>query len=210
MAQIVSVNVGLPREVEWRGKLVSTGIFKEPVEGRVPVRTLNLEGDGQADLTVHGGPEKAVYLYPAEHYPYWQTELTRDLPWGMFGENLTTDGLSEDRVNIGDRFRIGATELVVTQPRMPCFKLGIRFERPEIVKRFLASGRTGWYFSVAEEGDVAAGDKIERIVTDEHDLSVADVSGLFVGEGDEETLQLAVEHHGLPDGWRDYFRQRIA
>lgn len=210
MAQLVSVNVGLPREVEWRGRRVFTGIFKEPVEGRVPVRKLNLDGDGQADLKVHGGPDKAVYLYPAEHYPHWQTELARDLPWGMFGENLTTDGLLEDGVNIGDRFRIGVTELVVTQPRMPCFKLGIRFERPEIIKRFLASGRTGWYFSVAEEGDVAAGDEIERIITDERGLTVAEVSGLFVGEGGEERLQLAVDHDGLPDGWRDYFRQRIA
>jgi MOSC domain-containing protein YiiM len=174
------------------------------------VRKLNLEGDGQADLSVHGGPDKAVYLYPAEHYPYWQTELVRDVPWGMFGENLTTNGLVEDGVNIGDRFRIGATELVVTQPRMPCFKLGIRFERPDIVKRFLASGRTGWYVSVAEEGDVAAGDEMERIDTDERGLTVADVAGLFVGEGGEETLQQAVDHDGLPDGWRDYFRQRIA
>jgi MOSC domain-containing protein YiiM len=210
MAQIVSVNVGLPREVEWRGRTVSTGIFKEPVEGRVRLRELNLEGDGQADLTVHGGPAKAVYLYPAEHYPYWQTELARDLPWGMFGENLTADGLLEDEVNIGDRFRIGATELVVTQPRMPCFKLGIRFERPAIVKRCLASGRTGWYFSVAAEGDIAAGDEIERTGTDERGLTVADVAGLFVGEGGEEMLHLAVDHDGLPDGWRDYFRQRIA
>lgn len=210
MAQIVSVNVGLPREVEWRGRTVSTGIFKEPIEGRVRVRELNLEGDRQADLTVHGGRDKAVYLYPVEHYSYWQTELARDLPWGVFGENLTTDGLLEDEVNIGDRFRIGATELVVTQPRMPCFKLGIRFERPAIVKRFLASGRTGWYFSVAAEGDIAAGDEIERTGTDERGLTVADVAGLFVGEGGEETLQLAVDHDGLPDGWRDFFRQRIA
>jgi MOSC domain-containing protein YiiM len=210
MAQIVSVNVGLPREVEWRGRTVSTGIFKEPIEGRVRVRELNLEGDRQADLTVHGGRDKAVYLYPVEHYSYWQTELARDLPWGAFGENLTTDGLLEDEVNIGDRFRIGATELVVTQPRMPCFKLGIRFERPAIVKRFLASGRTGWYFSVAAEGDIAAGDEIERTGTDERGLTVADVAGLFVGEGGEETLQLAVDHDGLPDGWRDFFRQRIA
>jgi MOSC domain-containing protein YiiM len=179
MAQIVSVNVGLPREVEWRGRTVSTGIFKEPIEGRVRVLELNLKGDGQADLTVHGGPAKAVYLYPAEHYPYWQTELARDLPWGMFGENLTTDGLLEDEVNIGDRFRIGATELVVTQPRMP------------------------W-------GDIAAGDEIERTGTDERGLTVADVAGLFVGEGGEETLQLAVDHDGLPDDWRNYFRQRIA
>ena len=209
MIEVVSVSVGLPREVEWRGRTVSTGIFKEPVQGRVPVRKLNLEGDGQADLTVHGGPAKAVYLYPAEHYPYWEAQLTRDLLWGMFGENLTTDGLLEDAVNIGDHFRIGTTELVVTQPRMPCFKLGIRFERSDMVKRFLVSGRTGWYFSVVQEGDVAAGDKIERINKDERGLTVADVAGLFVGDGGEETLQRAVNHAGLPDDWRDFFRQRI-
>ncbi len=209
MVRVVSVNVGLPRDVEWKGQTVSTGIFKEPVEGRIPVRALGLEGDGQADLTVHGGTEKAVYLYPSEHYPHWQAELERELPSGMFGENLTTEGLLENEVHIGDRFQIGATELVVTQPRMPCFKLGIRFQRPAIVKTFLKSGRTGWYFSVAAEGDVAAGDEVERITTDERGLSVADVSGLFVGEGGEGTLQLAVDHEGLPDGWRDYFRKRI-
>ncbi len=210
MGRVVSVNVGLPREVEWKGETVSTGIFKDPVEGRVSVRTLGLEGDGQADLTVHGGPEKAVYLYPAEHYPFWRDELGRDLPWGMFGENLTTEGFLEDEVDIGDRFRVGTAEVVVIQPRMPCFKLGLRFQWPAIGKAFLKNGRTGWYFSVAEEGDVAAGDEIERIGTDERGLTVADVSSLFVGEGGKETLQLAVDHNGLPDGWRDYFRQRLA
>ena len=123
--KIVSVNVGLPREVTWQGKVVTTGIFKEPVDGAVMMRTLNLDGDAQADLTVHGGPSKAVYAYPSEHYGYWRRDLPGvDLPWGMFGENLTSEGLLEEAVYIGDRFRIGGTEVMVTEPRMPCYKLG--------------------------------------------------------------------------------------
>src|SRR6266478_2351379 len=157
--KVVSVNLGLPRTVQWKGKAVSTGIFKEPVSGRVALRSLDFDGDRQADLSVHGGPSKAVYVYPAEHYAYWRQELPdMTLPWGMFGENLTTEGLQEDTLQIGDRFRIGSTEVVVTQPRMPCFKLGLRFGRDDMVKRFLASFRTGFYFSVAAEGEVAAGD----------------------------------------------------
>src|SRR3989475_8885773 len=131
--KVVSINVGLPREVRWHGKTVLTSIFKAPVEGSVKVRHLNVEGDRQSDLAVHGGADKAVYVYPAEHYAFWRAELPGvDLPWGAFGENLTTEGLMEDSVHIGDRFRIGSAELVVTQPRMPCFKLGIRFGRPDI------------------------------------------------------------------------------
>ncbi len=146
-ATLISVNVGLPRTVEWKGREVTTGIFKEPVAGRVKLRTLNLDGDGQADLSVHGGPDMAVYAYPAEHYRYWRKELPRmDLPWGMFGENFTTEGILEDSVNIGDRFRIGAAELMVTQIRVPCYKLGMKFGRDDMVKRFLASRRSGFYF----------------------------------------------------------------
>ncbi len=147
--KVISVNLGLPREVQWKGKTVSTAIFKTPVSNRITLRSLNLDGDRQADLSVHGGQNKAVYAYPAEHYAYWQREFPdMALPWGMFGENLTTEGLGEDDVLIGDRFRIGSAEVAVTQPRMPCFKLGLRFDRDDIVKRFLASGRTG--FNVGE------------------------------------------------------------
>src|SRR5229473_1003729 len=147
--KVVSVNVGFPREVPWKGQTVTTGIFKEPVEGRVMLRTLNLEGDRQADLSVHGGRSKAVYAYPAEHYRYWSRELPElPLPWGMFGENLTTEGLQEEELNIGDRLRIGAAEVMVTEPRMPCYKLGIRFGRSDILRRFLDSGKSGFYFSV--------------------------------------------------------------
>ena len=162
--KILSVNVGLPREVPWQGKLVTTGIFKEPVNGAVALRTLNLDGDRQADLTVHGGVDKAVYAYPSEHYLFWRTELPGvDLPWGMFGENFSTAGLREEDVYIGDRFRIAEAEVMVTEPRMPCFKLGLKFGRADMIKRFLASRRTGFYFAVMREGMVAAGNAIELI-----------------------------------------------
>jgi len=147
--KLLSVNVGLPREIEWKGKIVRTSIFKAPVPGRIRVAKLNVEGDQQSDLTVHRGIDKAVYADPSEHYPFWRRELPgMDLPWGVFGENLTTEGLLEETLHIGDRLRVGSSEFVVTQPRMPCFKLGIRFNRSDLVKRFLQSGRTGFYFAV--------------------------------------------------------------
>src|SRR5438093_950138 len=154
-ARVVSVNVSLPKTVEWRGRKVTTAIFKEPVEGRIRIRRTGLVGDRQADPSVHGGPTKAVYAYPSEHYPLWRRELGRaDLPWGSFGENLTTEGLDERTLRVGDRLRVGSAVLEVTQPRMPCYKLGIRFGRLDMVRRFLASGRSGFYLAVHEEGDV--------------------------------------------------------
>ena len=163
---VVSVNVSLPKTVEWQGRQVTTGIFKEPVAGRIRIRRTGLAGDRQADPSVHGGPSKAVYAYPSEHYPFWRRELERsDLPWGSFGENLTTEGLDERTLRIGDRLRVGSALLRVTQPRMPCYKLGIRFGQMDMVRRFLASGRSGFYLAVLEEGDVAAGDPIELLQT---------------------------------------------
>ncbi len=174
--RVVSVNVSLPKTVEWRGRKVTTAIFKEPVKGRVRIRGTGLVGDRQADPSVHGGPMKAVYAYPSEHYPFWRRELERaDLPWGSFGENLTTEGLDEGRLRIGDRLRVGSTLLKVTQPRMPCYKLGIRFGRDDMVRRFLASGRSGFYLAILEEGDVAAGDGIELLGTDEGRPTVSQV-----------------------------------
>lgn len=210
--RLVSVNVGLPRDVTWRGKVVTTGIFKEPVSGRIRLRRLNLDGDRQADLTVHGGPYKALYAYPAEHYAYWRQQLPdRDLPWGTFGENLTIEGLSEDTVRIGDRLRIGTAELVVTQPRLPCFKLGIRFGSPGMVKRFLASRRTGFYLAVLEEGEVGAGDPIALVSQGGTPVTVADITRLYVDGGEDiEGLQRAVRVEALPEDWRDYFRERLA
>ncbi len=209
--KIVSINVSRPRLVVWRGQSVSTGIFKEPVAGRVALRTLNLDGDRQADLTVHGGPSKAVYAYPSEHYEFWRAELPEmELPWGMFGENFTTEGLNESSVNIGDQFRVGSAEVMVTEPRMPCYKLGIKFGRNDILRRFLASGRTGFYFSVLREGEVEAGDSIELLARDEHNVTVADITRLYARDRDDaEMMRRAIEVKALPDSWRDYFRERL-
>jgi MOSC domain-containing protein YiiM len=176
------------------------------------LRTLNLDGDRQADLTVHGGPTKAAYAYPAAHYGYWRGELPGvELPWGMFGENLTTEGLDESAVNIGDRFRLGTAEVMVTEPRMPCYKLGIKFGRMDILKRFLASGRTGFYFAVEREGEVGAGDEIEMIGRDRHNVSVADITRLYARDkNDFETMRRALAVEALPESWRDHFRQQLA
>jgi len=209
--RIVSVNVGLPREVAWKGRSVVTGIFKQPVADRIVMRTLNLDGDRQADLTVHGGPSKAVYAYPAEHYAYWRQELPEmDLPWGMFGENLTTQGLLEGEVSIGDRFLLGQAEAMVTEPRMPCYKLGLKFGRDDIIKRFLASRRTGFYFAVVKEGDVGVGDLIQHIGRDAHGVTVRDITNLYAGKrGNLEMLRRAVQVEALPWSWRTYFQARI-
>jgi MOSC domain-containing protein YiiM len=210
--QVLSVNVGAPREVEWRGERVRTSIWKAPVAGRVAVGLTNLAGDAQADLSVHGGVEKAVYLYPHEHYDFWRAELPGiELGYGQFGENLTSRGLREDEIAIGDRLRIGSAEFRVTQPRVPCFKLGIRFGRPDLVERFLRSGRSGFYLAVLREGAVGAGDAIERIPAATPSLSVAEVAGLYAGRvTDRERMRLASELPDLPEGWRERFRAALA
>ena len=172
--RLLSINVGRPQIVMRDGEPVSTAIFKRPVTGRVKLQTLNLEGDRQADLSVHGGPSKAVYVYPVEHYDYWRAELPEmELPWGMFGENFTTQGLNEAEINIGDMFQIGSSIVMVTEPRMPCYKLGMRFGRSDIIKRFLASERNGFYLSVIQEGEVGAGDRIELIEQAEGSVRVS-------------------------------------
>jgi MOSC domain-containing protein YiiM len=210
-SRLVSVNVGLPREVDWHGRTVRTSIWKSPVEGPVRVSSLNLDGDRQSDLSVHGGREKAVYAYPREHYEDWRRELPgQALPWGAFGENFTTEGLLEPDVRIGDRLRVGSAEFVVTQPRMPCFKLGIRFGRDDMVKLFLHSGRSGFYLAVLREGEVAAGDPIERVGRDDHGVTVADIASLYARDKDnQDLLRRAVEVPALPEGWKDYFRERL-
>jgi MOSC domain-containing protein YiiM len=209
---LVAISVGQPGGVQWRGRSVETSIFKTPVAHRVRVMTHNVEGDRQSDLSVHGGPEKAVYAYPAEHYAFWRDERpdAPELAWGSFGENFTTEGLLENEVSIGDRFRIGTTELVVTQPRMPCYKLGIRFGQADMVKRFLQSRRTGFYFAVEREGDAGAGDSIERIARSERRLTVEDVVRLYMADlADRALLENASGHPSLPAAWRDYFRKRL-
>jgi MOSC domain-containing protein YiiM len=209
--RVVAISVGRPQEVEWRGRRVQTSIFKTPVSRRVHVARDNVEGDQQSDLSVHGGPEKAVYVYPTEHYDFWRRELPEaELPWGAFGENFTTEGLLEDEVWIGDRYRVGTTELVVTQPRMPCYKLGIRFDRPDMVKRFLQSRRSGFYLAVEREGEVGAGDAIERFARDETRLTVEDVVTLYAADSpNQPLLARASDHPSLPAAWREYFRKRL-
>ncbi len=209
--KLISVNVGQPRTVEWQGRLVETSIFKTPVAGPVALRTLNLDGDRQADLSVHGGAHKAVYVYPSEHYSFWRGELPGvEMPWGMFGENFTSAGLLED-VRIGDRFRIGSAEVIVSEPRVPCYKLSLKFGRADMVKRFLASGRTGFYVRVANEGVVQAGDAIELISRTENSVSVTDVTHLYASKRpDPVTLRRAADLEALSDAWRDFLRDRLA
>jgi MOSC domain-containing protein YiiM len=212
--KLMSVNTGLPRDVTWHGRAVTTGIFKHPVEGRVALTTLNLHGDRQADLSVHGGPDKAVYCYPIEHYDFWRAELPgRELPLAVFGENFTTSGLSEDSVHIGDRFAVGSAEVVVTQPRLPCYKLGVRFESDLMVKRFLASGRSGFYVAVRREGQVGAGDEIRVMSRDPNAVPVSDITRLYVAKRysaeDVASAQRAIGVAALPESWKDYFRERL-
>jgi MOSC domain-containing protein YiiM len=210
--KLLSVNVGRPRAVMQDGDAVLTGIFKDPVKGRVILRTLNLDGDGQADLSVHGGPTKAVYVYPSEHYDYWKRELPgMELPWGMFGENFTTVGLLESQLNIGDKFHVGSATVTVTEPRMPCYKLGIKFGRPDIVKKFLASERTGFYFRVLEEGEVGADDGIRLIERNNDGLRVSDVTRLYSREkANLGLLRRAIKVEALPESWKSYFQHRLA
>jgi MOSC domain-containing protein YiiM len=209
---VVSVNVGAPQKVRGLdGKVVLTSIFKSPVEGRVAVRNYNIEGDKQADLRVHGGPYKAIYCYPEEHYSYWQRELpeTQLVP-GNFGENLTTRGLLESDVYIGDRFRVGTALLQVTQPRMPCFKLGIRFGRADMVKLFWRSERAGIYFSIVEEGDVAAGDPIQQVSADSNGITIANVVALYTGKTNSPDLVERALRAPLFGSWKNGIRERHA
>jgi MOSC domain-containing protein YiiM len=227
--KLVSVNTGTPREVSWHGRIVTTGIFKEPTRGRVALRKLNLDGDRQADLTVHGGEHKAVYCYALAHYDYWKKELPgRELPMGMFGENFTMDdsgpGLPggqalpggqglEESVHLGDRFSVGTAEVAVTQPRLPCYKLGVRFGSDDMVKRFLASGRTGFYVAVLREGEVGAGDEMKVMAREANAVAVSEITRLYVakrfGEAEIRAVRRALRVEELPESWKEYFRQRL-
>ncbi len=210
--QIISVNVGMPREAPTENVPVLTGIFKSPVQGRVRIERLNLAGDRQADLSVHGGPNKAVYGYASEHYAYWRRQLGRDdLPWGMFGENLTFEGLLENAIHLGDTLRVGTAVLRVTQPRMPCFKLGIRFGDQAMVEKFQRSGRSGFYFAVLEEGHVAAGDQAEIIGRDEFGVSVAECVELYNDRKNShpERVRRVLQIRSLPPGLRKHFTRRL-
>jgi MOSC domain-containing protein YiiM len=208
---LISVQVGVPRTVLENGEEVSTGIFKTPVQQRIRMRALNLDGDRQADLTVHGGQDKAVYAYPTEHYAYWKKELPgMELPWGSFGENLSTQGLLEGDVCLGDRFTIGAAEVTVTQPRIPCFKLNLKFQCEDMVKRFLASRRTGFYFRVLREGEIGAGDEIVRVHQDENRVSVSDALKVYLGApGSEELRARALRVEYLSAAWRAELSEQV-
>jgi MOSC domain-containing protein YiiM len=218
--KLISVNVGLPREVPWHNTKVTTGIFKQPVPGRVALRKLNLDGDRQADLKAHGGEYKAVYCYPLEHYAYWKKELPgRDLPFAIFGENFTTEGLLEGSVHLGDRFAVGSAEVVVTQPRLPCYKLGVRFASDEMVKRFLSSARTGFYLAVTREGEVGAGDEIKLLSRDPSSVPVSEITRLYVtkpaargetfGDHDAAVVHRALKVDAFPESWKSYLRGRL-
>jgi MOSC domain-containing protein YiiM len=217
--KLVSVNTGLPREVMWHGRPVTTGIFKEPVQGRVALHKLNLDGDRQADLSVHGGEFKAVYCYPVAYYDYWRRELPgHELPTAIFGENFTVsestkDGRFEDSVHLGDRFSVGSAELIVTQPRLPCYKLALRFQMDDMVKRFLASGRTGFYFAVIREGEVGAGDEITVVGRDPNEVPVSEITRLYIAKSyaddDVASVRRALRVAALPESWKGYFRERL-
>jgi MOSC domain-containing protein YiiM len=208
--KLVSVQVGIPRTVQVDGGEVTTAIFKAPVDKRITLHWLNLEGDQQADLSVHGGRDKTVYVYPSEHYSYWKKELPgADFSWGAFGENFTTAGLLESEVCLGDRFTIGTAEVVVTQPRLPCFKLNLKFSRDDMAKRFLASRRSGFYLRVLHEGEVAPGDKIIRTHQDENCVSISDAMRIYLHEPSmDELRRRALQVEYLSPSWRERFREQ--
>lgn len=208
---LLSVNVGLPRDVDWNGRTVTTAIFKKPIAGPVRLTKTNLDGDRQGDPKLHGAPNKTVCVYPSEHYAYWRAALPGvELPWGVFGENFSTAGMMENEINIGDRFRIGSALVVVSQPRMPCYKLGVKFGRDDVEDLYLKSGRVGFYLSVLEEGVLAAGDTIERVSRHPAAVTVADITSLQVSEQpDLELMNRAVGVESLPAGWRDKFLKRL-
>ncbi len=207
--KIISVNVARPREIPWNGEPVLTGIYKKPVEGPVSMTHLNLMGDQQADLTVHGGPQKAIYGYPSEHYEFWRGQLPEaELEWGEFGENLTTDGLLEDSLHIGDVLQIGSARLQVTQPRLPCYKLALKFGRDDIIPRFLRSLRSGFYFSVVEEGEIHAASAIEILSRDSQQVSIRDILRLHLGQTrDQDLIRRALNTAALPNHWKRKFAE---
>jgi MOSC domain-containing protein YiiM len=209
--KVVSVNVGMPRLLTWQGETFKTGIFKNPVAGRVMLRATNLDGDRQADLSVHGGPNRAAYAYPSEHYPAWRTGLhDPNLTWGAFGENFTIEGLLEANVFVGDRYRVGSAAVRVTTPRVPCFKLAAKFKTNEMIKDFLVSGRSGFYFAVDEEGDVGAGDEIRLLGREETQISIAEVNEIYAAKSpNREILERSLQVTSLPEPWRHRFRARL-
>src|SRR4051794_40928943 len=210
--RLVSLNVGRPREIVWEGKTVRTGIFKDPVDGPRMVRTINIDGDDQADRRAHGGEHRAVFVYQVDSYDYWRRELQRDdLVWGQFGENFTVQGLSDDEVCIGDRYRIGKALFEVTQPRVTCFRVGIRLGVPEMPSLLVAHHRPGFYLRVLEEGEVQAGDAIAKVADGPERLTIADVDGLlYLPHRSRDLLERALRVPALSEGWKGSFRDLLA
>ena len=210
--KLISVNVGLPTKVKFGNEIVTTGIFKNPVFKRINLKKLNLEGDRQADLSVHGGPDKAVYSYPSEYYSFWKKDFPDiSFNWGMFGENLTTEDLFESNVNIGDTFQIGSSQVVATQPRMPCYKLGVKFGRMDIIKKFLESGKSGIYFKVVKEGEIGVDDPIKLIKKDKNDITIKHLVDLVTKDKENTILmEKIVKVQDLPQGWKYYFFEKLS
>lgn len=209
--RVLSLNVGRAVAVPYRGKTVRTGIFKAPAEGRLHLGPQGFEGDEQADLNVHGGVEKAAYIYSADAYAWWSSELGHALAPAEFGENLTVTGLGDDVVNVGDHLRVGEALVEVTGPREPCYKLGIRMGDHRFPARFRAAGRTGFYVRVIAPGSVGAGDRVERVFADPHRLTIAEVHRLYADRGtDAAGLRRAAAVPALPEGWRTWFEARLA
>jgi len=209
--RLVSLNAGRPRLLTWKGDTFNTGIFKAPVHGRIMLRETNLDGDRQADLSVHGGVSKAVYAYPSEHYAYWHKELPNEpLPWGAFGENFTVEGMVETEVRIGDEYRAGSAIVRVTTPRLPCFKLAAKFRRDDMIARFLRSGFSGFYFAVVQQGEVEAGDKIELLARDNSSGTISEVNYAYVSpSADADLLQRVAGSKALPESWRERFLAKL-
>jgi MOSC domain-containing protein YiiM len=207
--KVLSVNLGTPKQYDWMGQPVTTSIFKSPVEGEVQVKTLDLDGDVQSDLSVHGGVHKAVYVYPHEHYAYWTEHGIKPLTMGNFGENLTVEGLLEGDIHIGDELEIGSVRFAVTQPRLPCYKLQVRFNRPELTKIFWNSRRFGFYLKVTREGALATDAPINIVKRDPNAVSVADLIALYTGDRpDPDVLRRVIEVDALPEAWRMDLQER--
>ena len=209
--KILSLNIGLPRLFLYQGVTINSGIFKKPIAGPVTLRTLDLDGDRQADLSVHGGVYKAVYAYPSEHYPFWKSELPEmELSWGAFGENFTTEGLFEDDLHVGDQFEIGSARVMVRQPRMPCYKLAAKFQRDDMIEKFLRAGRSGFYFSVEKEGVVESGNSFSTVSQSLEGVTISEMNRLFFREKyNRKLLQKAIGTASVPQDWRDYFEQEL-
>src|SRR5262249_38954650 len=207
MARLLSVNVGLPRDIVWKGRTVHTAIWKNPVPGRCRVGRLNIEGDGQGDLAAHGGEQRAVFVYQIESYNYWQEQLNRtDLAYGQFGENFTIEGLPDDGVRIGDRYQIGSALFEVTQPRVTCYRIGIRMNEPRMPALLTSSGRPGFYFRVLEEGEVEAGDEIVKVGEADECMTVSEINALlYLPNHERDRLERALRIEALSPGWRSSF-----